>query len=176
MTAVRLFKHFPQPEHLEKGLRTERWRTRSYGEPRVSQNGGLEMRVHQASSSRTGSGLSDGRTSPSPHIQMAELWPSEGQLLAQRHTASHPDLSQCLVQSPKGTLQQEPLSALGTSWELASVLNLACGNLSPDSPKPMFPRSCTAPMLVTLNVAATLVKFAMLPPMMRILPKCGSSK
>lgn len=114
------------------------------------------------------------RTSPSLHIQMAELWPSKGQLLAQRHTASHPDLSQWLPHSPKGTLRQEPLSERGTSWELASVLKLACGNLSPDSPSPTFPRSCTVTMLVTLNVAATLVKFAMLPPMMRILPKYGS--
>lgn len=95
-----------------------------------------------------------------PKLQMGEVRPSEGQPLAQRHTASEP--SQCSLYSR--------VKSPSPDW-------VTHGNLLLSQPllgTPPFPRPHKPLQLLTLNVAATLVKFAMLPPMMRILPAFGA--
>lgn len=63
-------KHFPHSDLSEKGLMTVRGKTRHCREPRMCQNGGLKMRVHQASSLRTGSERGDWQTLAfSPHFR-----------------------------------------------------------------------------------------------------------
>lgn len=97
--------------------------------------------------------------------------------MAQRVPAACPEtqlqIQTQLLQPPQGTLNQEPLSGMGKPWELAPVLNLLVRTSLSWFLQTHAPQKLQSLWQITLNVAATLVKFAMLPPMMRILPGFG---